>query len=122
MERYGYWNKILHVDLSERRFWIEEPGDEFFRHYGGGRGFIAHYLLKYVPKGIDALHARNVLIFAPGVLTGAPAPAATASAPSLPSPTASASPRPAGSGAPSSSARAGTPSSCTARRRRPCTC
>jgi aldehyde:ferredoxin oxidoreductase len=76
MERYGYWNKILHVDLSTRAFWVEEPGDEFFRHYGGGRGFIAHYLLKYVPKGIDALDARNVLIFAPGVLTGAPVPGA----------------------------------------------
>lgn len=76
MERYGYWNKILHVNLSERRFWIEEPGDEFFRHYGGGRGFIAHYLLKYVPKGIDALAPENVLVFAPGVLTGAPVPGA----------------------------------------------
>ena len=76
MDRYGYWNKILHVDLTARRTWIEEPGDAFFRHYGGGRGFIAHYLLKYVPKGVDALDPRNVLIFAPGVLTGAPVPGA----------------------------------------------
>ena len=27
MERYGYWNKILHVNLSDRTTWIEEPGD-----------------------------------------------------------------------------------------------
>jgi aldehyde:ferredoxin oxidoreductase len=76
MDRYGYWNKILHVNLTERRTWIEEPGDAFFRHYGGGRGIIAHYLLKYVPKGADPLGAENVLIFAPGVLTGAPVPGA----------------------------------------------
>jgi aldehyde:ferredoxin oxidoreductase len=76
MERYGYWNKILHVDLTKRTTWIEEPGDAFFRHYGGGRGFIAHYLLKYVPKGADPLGPDNVLIFAPGVLTGAPVPGA----------------------------------------------
>ena len=57
MERHGYWNKILHVSLSDRRTWIEEPGDEFFRRYAGGRGLIAHYLLEYVPKGADDLKA-----------------------------------------------------------------
>ena len=51
MDRFGNWNKILQVNLTARTTWIEEPGDSFFRRYGGGRGFIAHYLLKYVPKG-----------------------------------------------------------------------
>jgi len=76
MDRYGYWNKLLHVNLTERRTWIEEPGDVFFRRYGGGRGIIAHYLLKHVPKGADPLGPDNLLIFAPGVLTGAPVPGA----------------------------------------------
>jgi aldehyde:ferredoxin oxidoreductase len=76
MERYGYWNKILHVELGERRTWIEEPGDLFFRRYAGGRALIAHYLLKHVPQGADALGPDNVLIIAPGVLTGAPVPGA----------------------------------------------
>jgi aldehyde:ferredoxin oxidoreductase len=76
MDRFGYWNKILHVNLTERTTWIEEPGDAFFRRYGGGRGLIAHYLLKYVPKGADPLGPDNVLVFAPGVLTGAPVPGA----------------------------------------------
>ena len=76
MERYGYWNRILHVNLTERTTWIEEPGDAFFRRYGGGRGLIAHYLLKSVPKGADPLGPDNVLVFAPGVLTGAPVPGA----------------------------------------------
>ena len=55
MERFGYWNKILHVDLTSRSFSVEEPGDAFFRKYAGGRGFIGHYLLKYVPQGADPL-------------------------------------------------------------------
>jgi aldehyde:ferredoxin oxidoreductase len=76
MDRFGYWNKILHVNLTERTTWIEEPGDAFFRRYGGGRGLIAHYLLKYVPTGADPLGPDNVLVFAPGVLTGAPVPGA----------------------------------------------
>ena len=76
MDRYGYWNKILHVDLGDRRTWIEEPGDVFFRRYAGGRGLIAHYLLKHVPKGADPLGPDNILVIAPGVITGAPVPGA----------------------------------------------
>ncbi|MEK7701019.1 MAG: aldehyde ferredoxin oxidoreductase family protein [candidate division NC10 bacterium] len=72
----GYSNKILHVDLSDRTTRVEEPGDAFFRRYAGGRGFIAHYLLKHVPKGADPLGPDNVLVFAPGVITGAPVPGA----------------------------------------------
>ncbi len=73
-DRYGYWNKILHVDLADRSTWVEEPGDAFFRLYGGGRGIIAHYLLKDVPAGADPLGPENVLVFAAGVVTGAPVP------------------------------------------------
>ena len=76
MERYGYWNKILHVDLTAGVISIEEPGDAFYRMYGGGRGFIGHYLLKYVPANADPLGPNNVLVFAPGVLTGSPVPGA----------------------------------------------
>jgi aldehyde:ferredoxin oxidoreductase len=76
MDRFGYWNKILHVNLTERTTRVEEPGDAFFRRYGGGRGIIAHYLLKYVPRGADPLGPDNLLVFAPGVLTGAPVPGA----------------------------------------------
>lgn len=76
MDRTGYWNKILHVDLTAGTTRIEEPGDAFFRLYGGGRGLIGHYLLKYVPTNADPLGPGNVLIFAPGVLTGAPVPGA----------------------------------------------
>jgi len=72
----GYWNKILHVNLSDRTTRVEEPGDRFFRRYAGGRGFIAHYLLKHVPKGADPLGPDNILVFAPGVITGAPVPGA----------------------------------------------
>src|SRR5437870_5718494 len=76
MDRYGYWNKILHVNLTERRTWIEEPGDVFFRRYAGGRGLIAHYLLKHVPKGADPLGPDNILVIAPGLPTGAAGPGA----------------------------------------------
>ena len=76
MEQFGFWNKILHVNLGDRSTWVEEPGEAFFRRYVGGRGLIAHYLLEYVPKGADPLGPDNILVIAPGVVTGAPVPGA----------------------------------------------
>jgi aldehyde:ferredoxin oxidoreductase len=76
MSRHGYWNRILHVDLGTGATRVEEPGDAFFRRYAGGRALIAHYLLRHVPRGADPLGPENVLVFAPGVLTGAPVPGA----------------------------------------------
>ena len=76
MDQFGFWNKILHVNLGDRSTWVEEPGEAFFRRYVGGRGLIAHYLLEYVPKGADPLGPDNILVIAPGVVTGAPVPGA----------------------------------------------
>ncbi len=33
---YGYFGKILHVDLTERKHWVEEKPEEFFKKYIGG--------------------------------------------------------------------------------------
>lgn len=72
----GYWSKILRVDLSSRKINVEEPDEKFYRTYLGGRGIIAHYLLKEVPTGCDPLGPENVLIFAASVLSGAAIPGA----------------------------------------------
>jgi len=71
---YGFHNKVLRVDLSNRRVSIEEPGDIFFRTYFGGWGLIAYYLLKEVEPGTDPLGPGNVLVFANGPVTGTPVP------------------------------------------------
>lgn len=76
MTRYGYWNRILRVDLTERRTWVEEPGDGLYRLLLGGRGFIARTLLHETPAGMDAYDPRNPLMFMPGVMTGVPLPGA----------------------------------------------
>jgi aldehyde:ferredoxin oxidoreductase len=69
---FGFCNRVLHVNLSSRQFRIEEPGELFFRTYFGGWGVIAHYLLTNLKPGIDPLGPDNVLVFATGVVTGAP--------------------------------------------------
>ncbi len=68
----GYTGKILRVDLSTRKTSVEQPEENFYRRYLGGRGFISYYLLKELKPGTEALSPENKLIFAPGVITGAP--------------------------------------------------
>ena len=68
----GYHNKVLRVNLSTRETTVEQPGEAFFRTYLGGWGMIAYYLLKEMAPGVDALGPANLLVFAPGVVTGAP--------------------------------------------------
>ena len=72
----GYWDRILHVDLSAGTTRVESFGEAFWRRHMGGRSLIAHYLLTEVPTGADPLSPDNVLIFAAGVLTGTPFPGA----------------------------------------------
>lgn len=66
----GYWGKILRVDLSSGRISTDLPDEKFYRKYLGGRGIVAHYLLKEVPSKCDPLGPENILVFAPSVLTG----------------------------------------------------
>jgi len=68
----GYWGKILRVDLTERRIEVQEQTDSFYRRHFGGMGLVAHYLLSEMKPGVDPLGPENLLIFAPGVITGVP--------------------------------------------------
>ena len=69
-------NRILRVDLTERRCWTEQPGDAFFRKHLGGRNLIAHYLLTETPRGANAFDPVNRLVFAMGPTTGVALPGA----------------------------------------------
>lgn len=76
MSRYGITGRILRVDLTRREIRVEEPDELFYRTYWGGSGLTAYYLWKEVPRGADPLGPENVLVFAPGPLTGLPIPGA----------------------------------------------
>ena len=67
---HSYHNKILRVNLTDGTVTVEEPGAVYWRRYMGGWNIIADVLLKEVPTGADPLGPENVLVFAPGVLTG----------------------------------------------------
>ena len=68
----GFTGKILHIDLSNKQIEIEEPSEEFYRHYAGGSLMGLYYLWKNTPKGADALSPENTLTFALSAPTGLP--------------------------------------------------
>jgi aldehyde:ferredoxin oxidoreductase len=73
----SYNGKVLRVDLTDGRVWVETPEEEapsFYRTYWGGSCLGTYYLLKYVKSGTDALDPGNVLVFAGSVVSGAEAP------------------------------------------------
>ncbi|RJQ55453.1 MAG: aldehyde ferredoxin oxidoreductase [Desulfobacteraceae bacterium] len=69
---YGYNGKVLHVNLNQLSFKVEEPPENFYRTYFGGGGLAAYYLLNELKPGTDPLGPENILIFALSVVTGAP--------------------------------------------------
>jgi aldehyde:ferredoxin oxidoreductase len=69
---FGYIGKVLRVDLTSRKIEVEEKDDVFYRSYLGGRGIGYQYLLKETQPRIDPFSPENILVFATGVMTGAP--------------------------------------------------
>jgi len=62
----GYSNKILRVDLTNRKTKEETISDEFCRKYIGGSGFGIKVLLDEVPADCDPLGPDNKVIFSIG--------------------------------------------------------
>lgn len=62
----GYWGKILRVDLSEGRIWVEGFDEAFARKWLGGVGFATKIVADHVHAGTDPMGPENVLVFATG--------------------------------------------------------
>ena len=52
----GYWARILRINLSTREISVDEHDEKFYRTYLGGKGIVAHYLLKEVPQCSNRMH------------------------------------------------------------------
>lgn len=71
---YGYNGKILKVNLSTKEIGVDEHDEYFYRTYMGGATLGAYYLLKEMKPKIDAFDPEALIVFAPSILTGTPAP------------------------------------------------
>ncbi len=67
---FGYYKRILTVDLSRQESRIEELSDDLLANCHGGKGLASHLLLKRNPVGVDPLAPENHLIIATGPFCG----------------------------------------------------
>ena len=71
---YGYFGKILHIDLTERKHWVEEKPEEFFKKYIGGVSMAARLCWENIKPGCDAYSPDNPICIANGIFAGTPVP------------------------------------------------
>jgi len=67
---YGFYGRILKIDLTAKKYDIETLNEEIYRRYLGAKGLATYLLYVSNPKGVDPLSAGNCLIFATGPITG----------------------------------------------------
>jgi aldehyde:ferredoxin oxidoreductase len=63
---YGFYGRILFIDLTRSSFRIETPDPKVLRHSLGGKGLASHLLLQLNQPGVDPVSPGNHLIFATG--------------------------------------------------------
>ncbi len=66
--------RILRIDLTKKRFNVQQLDPSLAQNYIGGRGFAIKTLWDELPPGIDPLSPLNKLILAVGPLTALPIP------------------------------------------------
>ena len=72
----GYTGKFLRVNLSKDSISIEDTNMKWARDYIGGQGIATRYFVDEVDPKVDPLSPDNVMIMAPGPLTGTSSPTA----------------------------------------------
>lgn len=71
---HGYSGKILHIDLSERKHWVEEKPEEWYKIYIGGVSMAARLCWENIEVGCDPYDPGNPVCFANGIFAGTPVP------------------------------------------------
>jgi len=67
---YGYYNRILTIDLNTKSFTIEDISDDLLSECNGGKGLATRLLLDRNPVGVDPLAPENNFIISTGPFCG----------------------------------------------------
>lgn len=71
---YGWWGRILRIDVSKRKYVVQELDPSIYSNYIGGRGLAVKILWDELVPGVDPLSPYNKLVIASGPLSGLPLP------------------------------------------------
>ncbi|MFO7663822.1 MAG: aldehyde ferredoxin oxidoreductase family protein [Chloroflexota bacterium] len=71
---YGYSGKVLHIDLTTRKTWVETKPEAWYKVYIGGVSMAARLLWENIKPGCDPLSPDNPICIANGIFAGTPVP------------------------------------------------
>ena len=71
---YGYFGKMLVVDLSKGSFEIQEIGKEILHKFIGGKGLGVKLLYDLLPPKVDPLSEENIVLLVTGPLVNTQVP------------------------------------------------
>ncbi len=71
---YGYSGKVLHIDLTTRKTWIESKPEEWYKIYIGGVSMASRLCWENIEVGCDPLSPGNPICIANGLFAGTPVP------------------------------------------------
>ncbi|MBC7254494.1 MAG: aldehyde ferredoxin oxidoreductase family protein [Chloroflexi bacterium] len=74
---YAYTGKILHIDVTNRKTFVQRVGPDFLKKYLGGVGLATRLVYDNTPKGCDPLGPDNALCFAVSAFAGTTVPVGT---------------------------------------------
>ncbi|MCK5485045.1 MAG: hypothetical protein KAI86_02460, partial [Desulfobacterales bacterium] len=66
----GYWQKLLRIDLTNKKILVEPIAEEDLRRFIGGAGLAAEILRREVPAKIAPYDPKNLVIFGTGPFQG----------------------------------------------------
>jgi len=74
---HSYSGKILHIDMTTQKTWVQQVDAEFLKKYLGGVGLATRLVYDNTPAGCDPLGPENALCFACSAFAGTTMPVGT---------------------------------------------
>ncbi|MEA3376364.1 MAG: aldehyde ferredoxin oxidoreductase family protein [Chloroflexota bacterium] len=71
---HGYSGRILHIDLTNRKTWVESKPEDWYKTYIGGVSMASRLCWENIEPGCDPLSPGNPICIANGLFAGTPVP------------------------------------------------
>src|SRR4030042_733489 len=71
---FGYSGKFLHINLTDRKTWVEEKPEDFYKKYIGGVSMATRLCWENIKPGCDPYSPDNPICIANGIFAGTPVP------------------------------------------------
>ncbi len=66
----SFFGKILHIDLTNRKSWVQDVSEDYLKKYIGGVSLATRLAYENTPRGADPLGPENALCFAASAFAG----------------------------------------------------